>query len=156
MKDRAAIDTIKGYFYQFDYSIDQILTLPNDNDKIVVEGVEDIDVKTATDELAVQCKYYAKSEYNHSVIAEPVRQMLSHLAAVKKGKKAPMHYKLRGHYKSRQHKLLLPLDVKTLKENFLVYRKGNILHEHHKELGLRDADLVQFLSLLCVPRRQLY
>ena len=69
MKDRAAIDTIKGYFYQFDYSIDQILTLPNDNDKIVIEGVEDIDVKTATDELAVQCKYYAKSEYNHSVIA---------------------------------------------------------------------------------------
>jgi hypothetical protein len=97
MKDRAAIDTIKGYFYQFDYSIDQILGLPNDNDTIVIEGVEDIDVKTATDELAVQCKYYAKSEYNHSVIAEPVRQMLHHFSEVKKGKKAPMHYKLRGH-----------------------------------------------------------
>jgi hypothetical protein len=148
MKDRTAIDTIKGYFYQFDYSIDQVLGLPNDNDKIVIEGVEDLDIKTATDELAVQCKYYAKSEYNHSVIAEPVRQMLSHFASVKKGKKAPVHYKLRGHYKCGQHKLLLPLDVQTLKKNFLVYRKGSILYEHHKELGLRDVDLAQFLSLL--------
>lgn len=148
MKDRSAIDTIRGYFYQFDYSIDQILRLPGDNDRIVIEGVEDIDIKTATEETAVQCKYYSKSEYNHSIIAEPIRQMLTHFSALKKGGKPTIKYKLRGHYRSGQHKLSLPLDVKTLKNNFLVYRRGNETYEHHKCLGLRDADLAEFLSLL--------
>lgn len=148
MADRTAIDTIRGYFYQFDYSIDQILQLKNDTESIVVEGVEDIDVKTATDETAIQCKYYSKSEYNHSVIAEPIRLMLDHFAEVKKGTKSKINYKLRGHYKSGQSKLSLPLDLEMLKDNFLTYKKGNIKHEHHIELDLTDADLNDFISLL--------
>ena len=66
MTDRAAIDTIRGYFYQFDNSIASLLELANENDTIVIEGVEDIDIKTVTEEKAIQCKYYAKTEYNHS------------------------------------------------------------------------------------------
>lgn len=60
MHERAAVDTIKGYFYQFDFTIIKLLELSNDTNTIVVEGIEDIDIKTATDETAVQCKYYAK------------------------------------------------------------------------------------------------
>lgn len=148
MADRTAIDTIKGYFYQFDYSIDQILNLDSDTDSIVIEGIEDVDIKTATDETAVQCKYYSKSEYNHSVIAEPIRLMLDHFAEVKKGTKARINYKLRGHYKSGQSKLTLPLDISTLKDNFLFYKKDKVRHEHHTELGLTDTDLTDFISLL--------
>jgi hypothetical protein len=148
MRDRTAIDTIKGYFYQFDYSIDRIISLNNENDTVVIEGIEDIDIKTATDELAIQCKYYANSEYNHSKIAEPIRQMLNHFAEVKRGARARIHYKLRGHYKCGQHKLSLPLSVKTLKENFLTYKRGNVNHEHHIELGLSDTSLKEFISLL--------
>ena len=54
MTDRTAIDTIKGYFYQFDFSILKILELPNDTDSVVIEGIEDLDIKTATEENAVQ------------------------------------------------------------------------------------------------------
>lgn len=148
MSDRTAIDTIKGYFYQFDYSIDQILQLSDDSESVVIEGIEDIDIKTATNETAIQCKYYSKSEYNHSVIAEPIRLMLNHFAEVKKSVKSKINYKLRGHYKSGQSKLMLPLDLVTLKDHFLTYHKEKIKHEHHKALGLSDSDLSEFILLL--------
>ena len=65
MADRTAIDTIRGYFYQFDYSIISLLKLSNGTESILVEGVEDIDITTASETTAIQCKYYEKTEYNH-------------------------------------------------------------------------------------------
>lgn len=41
MKDRNAASTLKGYFYQFDFTILQLLKLENMTDKIMVEGIED-------------------------------------------------------------------------------------------------------------------
>ena len=54
MAERTAIDTIRGYFYQFDYSIISLLNLSQDTDSIVVEGVEDVDITTATETTAIQ------------------------------------------------------------------------------------------------------
>ena len=45
MSNRSATNTIKGYFYQFDYSIEKLLNLSNDSDEITVEGIEDIDIE---------------------------------------------------------------------------------------------------------------
>lgn len=148
MRDRAAIDTIKGYFYQFDYSIFQILNLQSENDTITIEGIEDVDLETANEATAIQCKYYSKTEYNHSVIAEPIRHMLDHFAEVKKGIKPKINYKIRGCYKSGQDKLILPLTVKDLKDNFLIYRKKNTEHERHSELRLGDVELSEFIKCL--------
>lgn len=150
MADRTATDTIKGYFYQFDYAIVSLLELKNSTDTIVVEGIEDIDVNTATDKVAIQCKYYAKTEYNHSVIAKPIRLMLDHYKLVKNGKKAQINYKLYGFFKSGQSKLSLPIDTDFLKAHFLTYSiKGNKQY-HHTKLSLNDADLKKFLSLLTI------
>ncbi len=156
MAERAAIDTIRGYFYQFDYSISRLLELTDDNSTIVVEGIEDVDIKTANEETAIQCKYYAKTEYNHSVIAEPVRLILNHFKEVKAGTKSKLKYKLRGFYKSGQDKLTLPISVQFLKNNFLTYIrsekiKGSIVkvkHFHHSEIELDDAALEEFITLL--------
>jgi hypothetical protein len=148
MIDRAAIDTIKGYFYQFDYSISCILNLKEDNDSILIEGIEDVDVSTATDETAIQCKYYSKTEYNHSVIAEPIRYMLSHFAEIQKEGKRKIKYKIRGCYKAGQHKLKLPLNVELLKKQFLTYVHRDIKYEHQVELGLSDSSLIEFISYL--------
>lgn len=156
MADRAATDTIRGYFYQFDYSIFSILNLQNDSDSITVEGIEDIDISTATETTAVQCKYYEKTEYNHSVIAEPVRLMLNHFKEVKNGSQTEIKYKLRGHYKSGHSKLVLPLSLENLKDDFLTYsrteKKNNVdkkvKHFHHIELGLNDDELIEFIGLL--------
>lgn len=156
MADRSAIDTIRGYYYQFDYSIATLLNLSNNTDSIVIEGVEDIDIKIATETTAVQCKYYEKTEYNHSVIAEPIRLMLNHFKDVKEGKQTELNYKLRGYYKSGQSKLTLPLSLQNLKDNFLTYTRTEkvsgkdtkVKHFHHSELNLDDSDLLKFLTLL--------
>jgi hypothetical protein len=145
MADRTAIDIIRGYFYQFDYSIISLLKLSNGTESILVEGVEDIDITTAKETTAIQCKYYEKTEYNHSVIAEPIRLMLNHFKEVKLGNKAEVKYKLRGYYKSGHSKLVLPLSIQNLKDNFL---NTKVKHFHHIELSLSDADLIEFIRLL--------
>ena len=148
MTNRTAIDTIKGYFYQFDHAIMQLLELENDNGTIVVEGIEDVDINTATEETAIQCKYYANTAYNHSVIAKPVRLMLDHYKGVIDGNKKEVKYKLYGHYKSALEKLKQPIDLNFLKEHFLTYTEDKIKYFHHTELELTDSQLNDFISLL--------
>jgi hypothetical protein len=150
MSNRSATDTITGYFYQFDYSISKLLELPNNNDTITIEGIEDIDIKTLNEETAIQCKYYAKSEYNHSVIAKPIRLMLNHYKEVKDGLKSSINYYLYGHYKSGHEKLTLPLSVNFLKTHFLTYKKDSVEYLHHEDLGLDDTDLNEFISRLSI------
>ena len=143
--NRSAVDTIKGYYYQFDLTILKLLESQNSTDTVIVENVEDIDLLTATETTAVQCKYYAKTEYNHSVIAHPIRQMLNHFSNVKIQKKKNIKYHLYGHYKSGQDKLILPLTLDYLKKHFLTFKKGGKKIEYHKDLGLKDVDLDEFI-----------
>ncbi len=148
MTNRSATDTIKGYFYQFDYSIKSILESRIGSDTISIEGIEDIDLKTATDETAIQCKYYAKTEYNHSIIAKPIRYMLAHFISEKRKNRKAIGYQLYGFYKSGQQKLSLPLSVTELKDKFLTYTEKKVKKYHHLELGLSDLKLSEFLSTL--------
>ena len=148
MQNRSATDTILGYFYQFDYSIEMLLSLSNDHDSIMIEGIEDIDISSATEKTAIQCKYYSKTTYNHSIIANPIRLMLSHYKQVIEGKKPKLKYKLYGYYNSGQSKLKLPINLDFLKTTFLSYTKEKIKYEHHTDLGLGDNDLLDFLKLL--------
>lgn len=148
MTDRSAVDTIRGYFYQFDYSILKVLQLSKLDDSIAVECIEDVDIRTATEVTAVQCKYYSGTEYNHSVIKPAVMLMLTHFKAIRDDGKPVVRYMLCGHYGSGQHKLALPIDVAFVKQHFLTYSEKKVEHRHHDELGLSDADLAEFLSLL--------
>ena len=148
MTDRSAVDTIRGYFYQFDYSILSVLQLSSPDDSIDVEGIEDVDIRTATEVTAVQCKYYSGTEYNHSVIKSAVMYMLRHFKAIKDAGQPVVRYSLRGHYSSGQHKLVLPIGVAFLKQHFLTYSENKVVHRCHDELGLSDADLAELLSLL--------
>lgn len=150
MTDRSAVDTIKGYFYQFDMSIQSVLRLANGDDSISIECVEDIDLHTASDVTAIQCKYYAKTEYNHSVIKDAVKYMLSHFKEVKVKAKPKVSYVIRGHYASGHEKLDEGIDIEFLKKNFLTYTTKKIEYCHHVELGLNDNDLAEFLTLLTV------
>ncbi len=155
MSNREAIDTITGYFYQFDKSILELLKQDDDKASICIEGIEDIDVVSADETSAIQCKYYAKTEYNHSVIKKPITLMLRHFAENKNG---GIKYHLYGHYKSG-HEKLSSLTVESLKTNFLTYRKTekndqdekvSVTYFVHEELNLSDVDLNLFLGLLTV------
>jgi hypothetical protein len=148
MVDRVATDTIKGYFYQFDLAILKLLELDDDTNEITVEGIEDVDIKNATEEIAIQCKYHSKIEYNHSVIKKPIRLMLNHFKQVLEGKQTKIKYLYFGHFKSGQEKLTLPLTLDFLKSNLLTYKKGEIEHKHYEDLSLTDKDLLDFIGTL--------
>lgn len=155
MSNREAIDTITGYFYQFDKSILELLKQEDDKASICIEGIEDIDLVSADETSAIQCKYYAKTEYNHSVIKKPIILMLQHFA---ENTNSGIKYHLYGHYKSG-HEKLNELTIESLKTNFLTYRKTEkdkqdknvqVTHLVYDELALSDDDLNSFLELLTV------
>lgn len=157
MPNRSAVDTIRGYFYQFDLSILSVLQLTSPNDSVEIECTEDVDIRTATEITAIQCKYYAKTEYNHSVIKNSVKHMLTHFKESMTGAKPSVSYYIKGHYASGQEKLDGSIGVEFLKNNFLTYSKGKgaakTTHYHHTELGLSDADLAVFLTQLTIDIR---
>ena len=140
---RDAIDTLRGYYYQFDYFILNLLTIDND-DTVTLVGIEDVDIKTATETTAVQCKYYAGTEYNHSIIAKPIQQMLH--GFTHNGNK--LKYKLYGSYKSGTNKLVLPLTLDFVKEHFLTYSSKGTQHEFHIDEGISDDQITDFINNL--------
>lgn len=146
--NRSAVDTLKGYFYQFDQSILEILSLESPEDSVAIECLEDIDVQTATEISAIQCKYYAKTEYNHSVIKDAVKHMLNHYKKVTIGEKQKINYQINGYYQSGHEKLPSVLDINFLKKHFLTYTIDKVKYEHHISLGLSDTELEDFLTCL--------
>lgn len=75
---RQASSTIKGYLYQFNKSIFEILNA-NDDDSIILEGViEDIDIQKTNSITTIQCKYHEDKKYQISSIAIPILEMLCH------------------------------------------------------------------------------
>jgi hypothetical protein len=150
MRDRSAVDTIKGYFYQFDYAIHKLLKQTDENNLVTIEGIEDVDIETATETTAIQCKYYANQEYNHSLIGKPIRFMLSHFIDLKLAGKPTIKYLLFGHYKTGQNKLIVPFDIDFLKNHFLTYTEKKVSHVFHSENSINDSDLTEFLNLLTV------
>lgn len=148
MRDRSAHAAIKGYFYQFDNTAARILGLPTPQATATVEGIEDIDLDSNDESIFVQCKYYERTEYNHSVIKDAVISMLRHFHAAGCSATQTTRYSLYGHYRAGQDKLPADFDLEFLKAKFLTYRKDGILHEVYSELGVTDAQLSYFRELL--------
>lgn len=153
MADRSAVSTILGYFYQFDRSILTLLSLASYDDRVAIECIEDIDVYTSTEVTAVQCKYYEKSEYNHSVIKPAIMFMLVHFKEGWDSGRPPINYYLAGHFGSGQDKLALPIDTQFLKDNFLTVIAKKVTIKKHEELGVSDAQLAEFLARLTIDIR---
>ncbi|KZC20960.1 MULTISPECIES: DUF4297 family anti-phage-associated protein [Rhodanobacter] len=147
MTDRSATATIKGYFYQFDQTIVRLLGASK-HASVTVEGIEDIDLDDDGGSAFVQCKYYEGTEYNHSVIKEAVIHMLRHFHAQGCPTNQIYRYRLYGHYKSGQHKLVLPLTDEFLKDNFLTYTREKVEHKVHEELKMTAPQFEAFRDLL--------
>lgn len=146
-KGRYAIDTIIGYYYQFDYTILRLLELQNEDDTVTIEGIEDVDILMTDGMEAVQCKYCAKTEYNHSVIAAPIRLMLKDYVA-KTSQMDGLRYKLYGHYKTGQAKYPAKLTVEFAKKHLFSYVEKGKHHFLYDELNLSDQEIENFLNRL--------
>lgn len=144
-RSRDAVDTIKGYYYQFDYFILQLINLVNETDTVTIEGIEDVDIFDEKEMIAVQCKYYAKTAYNHSVIAKPIRLMLKDYVN-RTPEKRKIRYKLYSKYQSGQDKYPGTLSVEFAKKSLFTYTEKETTHILHEELNLTDEDIEEFLS----------
>jgi hypothetical protein len=75
---RQANSTIKGYLYQFNKSILEILSA-DDEASIILEGViEDIDIKLPNATSTIQCKYHEDFKFTMSSVAAPILEMICH------------------------------------------------------------------------------
>lgn len=146
MITRDAVSTIRGYFYQFDYSIIKILSLEHDADTICIEGIEDVDISDQNNITLHQCKCYEATEYNHSIIAPAIRWMLKHYS---ENKDSNYKYYVYGVFKSGQEKLKT-VTVKFAKTHFFTYIKDSIKHTLHDELSLKDCELSDFVKKLVI------
>ena len=79
---RTADYTIKGFLYQFNKTILEILRA-DDSATVNIEGViEDVEVVTPTTTIGIQCKYHeASSGFTTSAIFKPLLQMLVHFSS---------------------------------------------------------------------------
>jgi hypothetical protein len=95
---RSADYTIKGFLYQFNKTLLEILNSQDDG-IITVEGiVEDVEIVTPAEMTAIQCKYHEASEtFTPSGIFEPLLQMMHHFHA---NTTAQIRYILFAHYPS--------------------------------------------------------
>jgi hypothetical protein len=148
MASRSAHATIKGYFYQFDHTIIQLLSAANADAVVVVEGIEDVDLTDGRDEVLIQCKYYEGTQYNHSVIKDAVIQMVRHFHSNGCKASKSQKYRIYGHYGGGQDKLPDVIDVEFLKQHFLTFSSEKIITLVHVDLGLDDTALKIFLSRL--------
>lgn len=143
---RSAEKSIKGYYYQFDYSIIKVLELKNDDDTICIEGVEDVDISDENSVLFHQCKCYESSKYVPSKIAPAIRQMLRHYA---ENKSKGYHYHLYGTFESGQENYP-GLSLPFIKEKICTYTDKGVHHILYNELLLSDNDLNEFINRLTV------
>ena len=153
MNNRSANATIKGYFYQFDHSIIQLLSAANSDTSVLVEGIEDIDLVDGDDGVLIQCKYHEGTEYNHSAIKNAIIQMIRHFHGNGCKLSQKLKYRIYGHYKEGQDKLPGKIDIGFLKTHFLTFSADNKTHKVHDELAIDDAHLKKFLSLLEIDVR---
>jgi len=151
MVNRAANATIKGYFYQFDYAIAQILQAVDEQAVVTIEGIEDVDIDDINSEKYIQCKYYSSTDYNHSVIKPAIAAMIIHFKEIG-SKKTPLPtYKLYGHYKSGQEKLpeKSKITVDFIKTHFLTTQKKDTSAELiHEQYEITDPEILQFANQL--------
>ncbi|MBV7539394.1 hypothetical protein KW842_26840 [Duganella sp. sic0402] len=98
MTNRSANATIKGYFYQFDHTVVQVLSAPSPASVVTVEGIEDVDLAAGGESVLTQCKYYEGTEYNHSAIKDAVIHMLRHFKESGGLAGPPFRYRIYGHY----------------------------------------------------------
>lgn len=96
---RSATAIIKGYLFQFDATISELLNSTN-NVPVRVEGVEDFDVASADWTRCVQCKYYEATELTTPVLRNVIVPMLRRLKEAPETDRPKWRFSLYGHFKN--------------------------------------------------------
>jgi hypothetical protein len=142
---RSAEASLKGYHYQLDKAIVQLLENSSSTANVTIEGVEDIDVDDGLTYVAIQCKYLESETRTPSRIRGPVSLML---AEYKKNASRPWAFRLYAYFGTA----IGPAPDFTLEsiKSLLTYKSGKGADERiiriHDDLDVSDAELIGFLK----------
>jgi hypothetical protein len=107
---RSADASIAGYLYQFDKSILELLK-SSDAATVVIEGYEDVDLRSPGPIVAIQCKYHESGTFSLKKIRDPLLAMLK---TFDEGHE--FQYRLYGHYGQQVEEIPKSLTLEELKE----------------------------------------
>lgn len=139
---RQANSTIKGYLYQFNKSILEILSA-EDEASIILEGViEDIDIQLPNATSTIQCKYHEDAKFTMSSVTAPILEMVCHYnKCVALGKST--QYILYAHYDEN----VKEIDTAAF-ENYIstTSSKELQLSYFHKIYTISDASILELAN----------
>lgn len=140
--DRTATHAIKGFLYQFNWTLYEILKA-SDESTISIEGViEDIEVTCGENVEAIQCKYHeTKEQFQLSALYKPLVQMMCHF---NEDRDRECTYKIYAHFPD-------PPENFSLSEGSLnqaISSKNKALKPYCEKL--KDFNCVPFLEKISV------
>ncbi len=148
MVNRSASHIIKGYLYQFDKTILEILNSTDDK-VIIIEDVEDVDIESAAGREAIQCKYLPSKTYSLAHIRDAILPMLNNMLDRKGNNPKPLHYHLYAYF-SNIPPQTISLNLQELKACLMKNKRDGAVINYQKELKATDADLRAFLKNFCI------
>lgn len=142
---RVATAAIRGYAYQFDKTVLEVLNAA-DGVTVTVEGCEDIDLWSADEGTAVQCKYHEAGKFSLAAIRKPLLLMLEAFAGGEE-----LDYRLYAHYGGQKAGTVpSALTVEELKESLTEQkRKPEAATIRHYD-SFDDAKLAAFVERLTI------
>lgn len=146
MPSRAATATIKGYYYQFDKAILEILEASS-VDTITVEHIEDVNLNRPDGITATQCKYIPSKSFSHSTIREAVVLMVADFVE-RQAASLPITYRLYAHFQDASQ-APYQLSLNDLKE-VLTYTEKSVKVVYHVDRGIGDDLLLLFLERFAI------
>ncbi|MDP2309511.1 MAG: hypothetical protein Q8P18_26045 [Pseudomonadota bacterium] len=153
MADRAANATIKGYWYQFDKAILELLGAAA-TATVTLEGIEDVDVLENGETRTIQCKFHEGTTYSKSPLRAAVLPMFETYLDRSRAGLPSLRFQAYTHFKNRD-----PGEWKPTRDEFkdiLIEDKrhrekdGTIRREtidHQTRLGATDFDIDAFVAL---------
>lgn len=141
MNNRSAEYTLLGFYYQFDKSIFEILNQIDDSAIITVEGTEDIDISSPTENTVMQIKYQEKTQGTNSTLRKPISLMLKHFS---ENEDDNLQYILYGHYEDNS-KVNTTFDLDRLKKMF-IYTENKISKNFLLDNMISDETIEKFLD----------
>lgn len=126
-KKREATASIRGYFYQLDAALLEILNADL-SDEVVIEGIEDFDRYTDEGVIYGQVKYYAAQNLTDSVLRDPLHKLFVHFHGVEEAQRVSRKYRLYGYFSE------VKIDV-----NQLSVERFKSVMEYRKEAKAADG-----------------
>lgn len=142
MVNRSASHIIKGYLYQFDKTILEILNSTDDK-VIIIEDVEDVDIESAAGRKAIQCKYLPSKAFSLAHIRDAILPMLKYMLERKAKNLKPIRYHLYAYFSGITPQTT-HLNLQELKECLIKKKRDGKVINYQTELGANDTDLKKF------------